>query len=134
MLDFFMIVYVLYKVFWVQFNYFWKLSICLSMWNTYFVAFSIKFDWIYFSAHRSTGGALQTSGVAQGRCSSSMLVYLFLNHYECNYKNNNLQLYRYIYIILISIDNANFSLPVKYPAYLTLTCTNLNNNLINFLD
>ena len=49
----------------------------------------------------------------------------------------NVPIYNYIDtdgIILISIDNANCSLPLKYPAYLTLTCNNLNNNLINFLD
>ena len=76
---------------------------------------------------------LQTSDIAQGGCSSSMLVDLFLYHYECKYENNNLQLYRYIDIILISIDNGNCSLPVKCSTYLTLICSNLYNNLINFL-
>ena len=70
-----------------------------------------------------------------GGCSSSMLVDLFLYHYGCNYKNKNLLLYRYINnVILISTDNAYCLLPVEYPAHLTLTCNNLNNNLINFLD
>ena len=34
----------------------------------------------------------------------------------------------------MSIDNTNFSFPVKYPACLTLTCSNLNNNALNYLD
>ena len=37
-------------------------------------------------------------------------------------------------IILISFDSANCSLKVKYPANLTLTYNNLNNNVVNFLD
>ena len=76
---------------------------------------------------------LQTSGISQGECSSSMLVNFFLYHYECNYKNNNLQIYKHINeIILIFIHNANFLLPVKYAAYLKLACTILYNNLIHF--
>ena len=64
-----------------------------------------------------------------------MLEDLFLYHYECNYKNNNLQLYRYIdYIILISVNEANCLIPVKYPAYLILTSKNLYNNVINILE
>ena len=63
---------------------------------------------------------LQTSGIPQGGYYSSMLVNLFLYHFEWNCINDNLQLYRYIGdIILISFDNANCSFPVKYPAYLT---------------
>ena len=44
----------------------------------------------------------------------------------------NVPIYNYIDtdgIILISIDNANCSLPVKYLAYLTLTCNNLINDV-----
>ena len=64
-----------------------------------------------------------------------MVADLFLYHYECNYKNNSLLLHRYIDdIVLNSIDNANFSLPVIHSAYLALTFNNLNNNVINFLN
>ena len=64
-----------------------------------------------------------------------MLADIFLYHYECDYKIKNLHLYRYIDdIIFILIDNVNCSLPVNYPAYLTVACNNLSNNLKNFLD
>ena len=59
---------------------------------------------------------LQISGIAQGGCSFSMLVDLFLYHYEGKCKNNyaTIKLYRYVDdIILISSNNANCSLPVK---------------------
>ena len=78
---------------------------------------------------------LQISDIAQCDCSSSTFANLFLYHYECNYKNNSLQQCRYIdVIILISIENANCSLPIKYLAYLTLTCNNFNNNVTIFSD
>ena len=47
--------------------------------------------------------SLQTSGIAQGVCSSSMLADLFLYHYEYEYKNN-LQLHRYIDDITLNFN------------------------------
>ena len=42
--------------------------------------------------------------LAQGGCSSSMLADLFLYYYECNYKNNNLQLHKYIDDIITYLE------------------------------
>ena len=47
------------------------------------------------------------SGRAQGGCSSSMIVDLFLYHYEKNFTNNN-NIHLYIYIDDI-IFSANYS-------------------------
>ena len=76
----------------------------------------------------------QTSGIAQGGCFSSMLADLFLYYYEYNHKNNNLQLYKYIDDILISIHNVNCLLPVKYPTNSTLTCNNLINMILYLIN
>ena len=70
----------------------------------------------------------QESRIAQGDCSSCMLVDLFLCHYEKHFTtNNNIHLYRYVDdIIIFSASHSKCLFPVKYPSYLNLTKKNSN--------
>lgn len=79
---------------------------------------------------------LQKVGIPQGGCTSSILADLYLYHYESNFMNNDILLYRYIddIILLYTNDCKIYDLPVKYPRNLELTKNLLSNNTISFLD
>lgn len=79
---------------------------------------------------------LQTIGIPQGGCSSSLLADLYLYHYEHHFKNLGIHLYRYIDDIIVintTSSNTNF-IPDFYPSNLEFITNLPINNNIQFLD